>query len=67
MIKKIKRTFWKHWNCFPWLLCGISVLVEREVKMYQFLFVLLALLIVIWVKLPGDIDIDNADKGGDSK
>lgn len=54
MKKKIKGMFWKHWNCLSWLLCGISVLVDGQVKMYQYLLVLIALLILIWRKLPTD-------------
>lgn len=60
MRKKIKHMFWKHWNCLPWLLCGISVLIEGEVEMYQYILVLFVLLMLIWVKLPldkGDIFI----------
>ena len=54
MRKKIKHIFWQHWNCLPWLLCGISVLIEGEVEMYQYIFVLFALLMLIWMKLPFD-------------
>lgn len=53
-MRNIKKIFWKHWNCLPWLLCGISVLVDGQVKMYQYLLVLIALLILIWCKLPID-------------
>ena len=34
MRKKIKHIFWQHWNCLPWVLCGISVLIDGEVEMY---------------------------------
>lgn len=54
MKKKINGMFWKHWNCLPWLLCGMSVAIDGEVKIYQYLLVLIALLILIWHKLPLD-------------
>lgn len=60
MRKKIKHIFWQHLNCLPWFLCGISVLMDGEVEMYQFILVLFALLMLIWIKLPlgkGDIFI----------
>lgn len=52
MKKKIKRIFWKHWNCIPWFFSGISIMIGGEIKMYHFLLTWLAILALIWFRLP---------------
>ena len=54
MRKKIKRIFCKHWNCIPWFFAGISVMIGGEIKMYHFFLIWLAILVLIWLRLPLD-------------
>lgn len=54
MRKEIKRIFWKHWNCIPWFLTGISIMLGGEIKMYHFFLTWLAILVLIWLRLPLD-------------
>lgn len=53
-MKKIKKMFWKHWNCIPWFLVGISIMLDGEIKIYQFFLTWLAVLALIWLRLSLD-------------
>lgn len=44
-MKKLKSTFKKHWNCLPWFICGVAVMVDREVTLGQFF---LAWVVILW-------------------
>lgn len=54
MRKKIKRIFCKHWNCIPWFFTGTSIMIGGEIKMYHFFLTWLAILVLIWLRLPLD-------------
>lgn len=54
MLGKIKRIFWKHWNCLPWAFAGILTIASGQVKMYHFIIAWLTTLFLIWLRLPLD-------------
>ena len=49
-MKKLKSIFKKHWNCLPWFICGIAVMVDGEVTLGQFFLAWVVTLWLAWMR-----------------
>lgn len=56
MIKKIKNMFWKHWNCIPWFVVGIDILLGDKISKWQFAACWVCILLFVWKWFPTDGD-----------
>ena len=52
MLKRIKKEWNRHWNCFPWFVCGGVILIKGEISRFAYALVWITVLILIWWKLP---------------
>lgn len=52
MRKKIKETFEMHWNCLPWLVCGLLNLIVGDISRWTYGLTTAALVIIIWYCCP---------------
>lgn len=51
-MKRIKQMFRKHWNCLPWLICGVQAAADGDIKMWQYILAVFTIIMLIWWKLP---------------
>lgn len=35
-MRRIKRMIFKHFNCIPWFIVGIQILVDGEISRWQY-------------------------------
>lgn len=33
--KRLKAYYYKHWNCLPWFICGLAILIRGKHKQIQ--------------------------------
>lgn len=51
-MRKIKKELYKHFNCIPWLIVGIEILVDGEISRFQYAMCWICTLILIWHYAP---------------
>ena len=47
-MRKIKKELYKHFNCIPWLIVGIEILVDGEISRFQYAMCWICTLILVW-------------------
>ena len=52
MMKKLKEIFEEHYNCLPWFVCGLIELIQGDITRFEFFCIWMALLILIWFRIP---------------
>lgn len=66
--KRLKAYYYKHWNCLPWFICGLMILIRGNISRFNYGLMWIALLIMMWFFCPTD-DINKLsgkqDKGDD--
>lgn len=66
--KRLKTYYYKHWNCLPWFICGLMILIRGDISRFNYGSMWIALLIMMWFFCPTD-DINKLsgkqDKGDD--
>lgn len=51
-MRRIKRMIFKHFNCIPWFIVGIQILVDGEISRWQYAMCWICTLVMIWVYAP---------------
>lgn len=52
MRKKIRKELNRHWNCLPWLACGLSVLMRGEIGRVTYGLTWITVLMLLWIRCP---------------
>lgn len=50
--KRLKRYCDKHWNCLPWFICGIVILLKGNISRYSYGLAWATLLMMLWWYCP---------------
>lgn len=51
-MRKIKRMLFRHFNCIPWLIVGVQILVDGNVSRWQYAMCWICTLVMIWMCAP---------------
>ena len=44
--------YYKHWNCLPWFICGLAILIRGNISRFNYGSMWIALLIMMWFFCP---------------
>lgn len=61
MLKRLKKQWKRHWNCFPWFVCGMTILIKGEIGRFSYALTWITVLVLIWWKLP-TVGLDEFEK-----
>ena len=50
--KRLKTYYYKHWNCLPWFICGLMILIRGDISRFNYGSMWIALLIMMWFFCP---------------
>lgn len=51
-MRRIKRMIFKHFNCIPWFIVGIQIMVDGEISRWQYAMCWICTLVMIWMYAP---------------
>ena len=64
-MRRIKRMIFKHFNCIPWFIVGIQILVDGEISRWQYAMCWICTLVMIWVYAPNRPQVKGGGKVAD--
>ena len=62
MRKRLKEIFDKHWNCIPWFICGMAILIKGDIGRGAYGLTWITVLILLWRYCP-TISINRLEEG----
>ena len=64
-MRRIKRMIFKHFNCIPWFIVGIQILVDGEISRWQYAMCWICTLVMIWMYAPNRAQTKGGGKVAD--
>lgn len=52
---KWKELCIRHFNCLPWFVCGLMVMIDGNISRWEYGCLWIAILLLIWWKLPIEV------------
>lgn len=64
-MRRIKRMIFKHFNCIPWFIVGIQIMVDGEISRWQYAMCWICTLVMIWMYAPNRAQTKGGGKVAD--
>lgn len=48
----VKRMWARHWNCIPWFVCGLLILIKGNIGRFAYGLTWLSVLVLLWLYCP---------------
>lgn len=64
-MRRIKRMIFKHFNCIPWFIVGIQILVDGKISRWQYAMCWICTLVMIWMYAPNRAQTKGGGKVAD--
>ena len=54
-MRKAKKLFFQHFNCIPWFVVGIQILIAGNISRWQYFLCWISTMALLWIYCPGQI------------
>lgn len=61
-MRRIRRMIYRHYNCLPWLIVGIQILVDGNISRWQYGLCWISTLFLIWHYAPNKTYAERGKK-----
>lgn len=51
-MRKLKKAWNRHWNCLPWFVCGLSILIQGDIGRWAYGLAWVTILVMTWHYCP---------------